>query len=85
MRDTMRDSMMAVGAAAALFAAFQSWTNSSAIQTTREELTTAIVTQREELRTEIAALRGTLTTTSETVIAHVNSGLHSRTDTVRDR
>ena len=58
--------MIAIAAAAALFAAVQSRSNRAEIQTNREEL-----------RTEIAALRGTLTTTSETVIAHVNAaGLH---------
>ena len=71
MRDTIRDFMNAIGAVAALFAAFQSWSNNGASQVNREEL-----------RTEIAALKGTLTTTSNTVIAHVNAaGLHPVRDT----
>lgn len=46
MRDTLRDFMIAIGAAAALFAAFQSWTNGQAIAslTGRLDTVSGIVT-----------------------------------------
>ena len=58
--------MMTLAALAALFAAYQSWTNAGKIGAVRTDLTR-----------EIAVVQGTLQTTSENVIAHVNaSGLH---------
>ena len=70
MRETIRDFMIAIGAAAALFAAFQSWN-------TQRVLSADIAAVREDL----AAVRGTLQTTSDTVIAHVNAaGLHGGAD-----
>ena len=85
MRETLRDVMLTIAAAGALFAAFLSWTNHEEIQTNREELRAEIASVREELRAEIASvreelraeiaeLRGMLRTTSDTVIAHVNAG-----------
>ena len=62
MRETLRDFMIGIGAAAALFAAFQSWSNGGEIARNREA---------------IAELRGTLDTTAAVVTAHVNAaGLH---------
>ena len=64
MRDTIRDFLIAVGAAAALFAAVASWFNGREIAAVREDL---------------ATVQGALQTTSDTVIAHVNApGLHAR-------
>ena len=107
MRDTLRDFLLGVGAAAALFAAVTSWFNGREIVAVREDLTQEIVAVREDLTQEIVAVRedltreitavredltreitavredlatvqGTLSTTSDTVIAHVNSpGLHA--------
>ena len=85
MRDTIRDFLLAVGAAAALFAAATSWFNGREIAAVREDLMREIAAVREDLMREIAAVRddlatvqGTLTTTSDTVIAHVNApGLHT--------
>ena len=96
MRDTLRDFLLGVGAAAALFAAVTSWFNGREIVAVREDLTREIVAVREDLTREIVAVRedltreitavredlatvqGTLSTTSDTVIAHVNSpGLHA--------
>ena len=96
MRDTLRDFVLGVGAAAALFAAVTSWFNGREIVAVREDLTQEIVAVREDLTREITAVRedltreitavredlatvqGTLSTTSDTVIAHVNSpGLHA--------
>ena len=96
MRDTLRDFLLGVGAAAALFAAVTSWFNGREIVAVREDLTQEIVAVREDLTREITAVRedltreitavreylatvqGTLSTTSDTVIAHVNSpGLHA--------
>ena len=66
MRETLRDFMIGVSAAAALFASFQSWNTGRVLSA---EIT--------ELREEVAELRGTLETTSDTVIAHVNApGMH---------
>ncbi len=39
-RDTLRDFMVGIGAAAALFAAFQSWTNGQSIAELRGALDT---------------------------------------------
>lgn len=62
MRDTLRDFVLAVGAAAALFAAFQSWNNGREIARNRAE---------------IAGLRGAVDSTAAVVVAHVNAaGLH---------
>ena len=62
MRDTIRDFMIAIGAAAALFAAVQSWSNGHEIARNREA---------------IAGLRGAVDSTAAVVTAHVNaSGLH---------
>ena len=85
MRDALRDFLIAVGAAAALFAAATSWFNGREIAAVREDLTREIAAVREDLTREIAAARedlatvqGTLRTTSDTVIAHVNApGLHA--------
>ena len=107
MRDALRDFLIAVGAAAALFAAATSWFNgreiaavgedltreiaavgedlTREIAAVREDLTREIAAVREDLTREIAAARedlatvqGTLRTTSDTVIAHVNApGLHA--------
>ncbi len=77
MRETLRDIMMTVAALAALFAAYQSWTNAGEIGAVRKDLTREIGAVRMDLTREIAVVQGTLQTTSETVIAHVNaSGLH---------
>jgi hypothetical protein len=66
MRETLRDFMIGVSAAAALFASFQSWN-------TGRVLSAEIA----ELREEVAELGGTLETKSDTVIAHVNApGMH---------
>ena len=66
MRETLRDFMIGVSAAAALFASFQSWN-------TGRVLSAEIA----DLREEVAELRGTLETTSDMVIAHVNApGMH---------
>lgn len=62
MRETLRDFMIGVSAAAALFASFQSWN-------TGRVLSAEIA----DLREEVAELRGTLETTSDMVIAHVNA------------
>ena len=62
MRETLRDFMIGVSAAAALFASFQSWN-------TGRVLSAEIA----DLRDEVAELRGTLETTSDMVIAHVNA------------
>ena len=99
MRDTIRDFPLAVGAAAALFAAATSWFNGREIAAVRADLTREIAAVREDLMREIAAVRadltreiaavredlamvqGTLTTTSDTVIAHINApGLHTSGD-----
>ena len=78
MRETIRDFLIAVGAAAALFAAVASYLNGRDIAAVREDLTAQIAAVREDL----ATVQGTLTTTSDTVIAHVNaSGLHGSTMT----
>lgn len=96
MRDTIRDFLIAVGAAAALCAAVASWLNGQEIAALREDLTREIAALHEDLTREITAVRedltreitavredlatvqGTLSTTSDTVIAHVNSpGLHT--------
>lgn len=75
MRETLRDFMIGIGAAAALFAAFQSWN-------TQRVLSAEIAEVRENLSTQIAELRGTLQATSDTVIAHVNAaGLHGAPST----
>ena len=66
MRETLRDFMIGVSAAGALFASFQSWN-------TGRVLSAEIA----DLREGVAELRGTLQTTSDTVITHVNTpGMH---------
>lgn len=42
MRETLRDFMIGIGAAAALFAAFQSWSNGGEIAWNREAITATI-------------------------------------------
>ena len=58
MRDTIRDFLIAVGAAAALFAAVASWFNGQEIAVLREDLTREIAILREDL----VAVQGTLRT-----------------------
>jgi len=61
-RATLRALTLAVAAAAALFAAIQSWANGARI---------------DALQGEVAELRGELRTTSDTGRAHVTAaGLH---------
>ena len=61
-RDMIRDFVLAVGAAAALFAAFQSWSNGREITRNREA---------------IAGLRAAVESTAAVVNTHVNAaGLH---------
>lgn len=85
MRETLRDFVLAAGALAALFAAFQSWTNGREIDAVREDLTAEIAAVRTDLTAEIAAvredlagIRGALNVTADLVTKHVNApGLHA--------
>ncbi len=62
MRETLRDFMIGVSAASALFASFQSWNPGRVLSA-----------EIADLREEVAELLGTLETTSDMVIAHVNA------------
>ena len=66
MRETIRDFALALVAAAALFAAFQSRTTARELAAFREEL---------------AETRGQLQTTTDALLAHINApGLHGGED-----
>ena len=77
MRETIRDFALALVAAAALFAAFQSRTTARELAAFREELAAEMAVLREEL----AEMRGQLQTTTGALLAHINApGLHCGED-----
>ena len=77
MRETFRDFALALVAAAALFAAFQSRTTARELAAFRGELAAEMAAMREEL----AEVRGQLQTITDAVIAHIDApGLHGGED-----